>query len=363
MGARIYFDHNATTPVRPEIAAALPGWLAISGNPSSVHTEGRAARKLVEDARQAVGALVGVGARQVIFCASGTEANHLALHGLPAQCRLISSVEHDSLRIWSDGPSVPVGVDGLVDLAGLADLLAAQPAPALVSIMLANNETGILQPIPAIAAIVHAAGGWLHCDAVQAPGRVPVDMTALGADLLSLSAHKLGGLKGAAALILRSGLELQPVLRGGGQESSRRAGTEAVVPIAAFGLAATLARTHLNDEAMTVAALRDRLEAGLPPWVRVVGAGIARLPNTSCLLVPGHTAETLVIALDLAGVAVSAGSACSSGKVRRSPVLSAMGFDDALAGAAIRVSLGPGNSIDEVDRFLAILTRLVAQAA
>jgi len=358
MGARIYFDHNATTPVRPEILAALPGLAAVSGNPSSVHAEGRAARKLVEEARRAVGALVGADARQVIFGASGTEANHLALHGLPAACRLVSSIEHDSVRVWSEGQTIPVGPNGLVDIAELAALLAKQPAPALVSVMLANNETGILQPIAAIAAIVHDAGGWLHCDAVQAPGRVPLDMASLGADLLSLSAHKLGGLKGAAALILRPGLALQPVLRGGGQESSRRAGTEAVLPIAAFGLAATLARTHLNDEAAMVAVLRDRLEAGLPPGVQVVGADQPRLPNTSCLVVPGQSAETLVIALDLAGVAVSAGSACSSGKVRRSPVLTAMGYGDALAGAAIRVSLGPGNSADEVDQFLAILTRL-----
>lgn len=363
MAARIYFDHNATAPIRPEIAAAIPGWLAVTGNPSSIHAEGRAARKLVEEARRAVAGLVGAEPRQVIFCASGTEANHLALHGLPVACRLISAIEHDSVRIWTGERPIPVNGDGLVDLAGLAALLATQPAPALVSVMLANNETGILQPVAEIAALVHAAGGWLHCDAVQAVGRVPVDMTALGADLLSLSAHKLGGLKGAGALVVRSGLEIQPVLRGGGQEASRRAGTEAVLPIAAFGLAAGLAHTHLNDENQALAALRDRLEAGLPPGVRVIGAGRARLPNTSCLVVPGQVAETLVIALDLAGVAVSAGAACSSGKVRRSPVLTAMGHDDDVAGSAIRVSLGPGNSAEEVDRFLAILARLAASAA
>jgi cysteine desulfurase len=368
MRERTYFDWNATAPLREEARVALERALSAAGNPSSVHAEGRAARALVEQAREQVAALVNARAADVFFTASGTEANMLALtpgietatEKRPRGRLLISAVEHASIRTGGRFPreavaDVPVDAEGRVDLAALRDLAGAATRP-LVSLMLANNETGVLQPIAEAAAIVHAAGGLLHVDAVQAAGRIPCDINALGADLLTLSAHKIGGLKGAGALA-RANEEIHiadPLVRGGGQERGLRAGTENVAGIAAFGAAAAAARQARPAEAAHMLGLRDTLEAGIrsiSPNAVIFGAGAGRLPNTTLFSAPGLKAETAVIAFDLEGVAVSSGAACSSGKVQPSHVLAAMGVSEPLTRGAVRVSLGWTTSARDVERF------------
>ncbi len=307
----IYLDYNATAPTRPEALAAMVAAIQAGGNPSSVHSLGRSARRRVEEARRAVADLVAVDANQVIFTATGTEANNMALGGYPDYSIFISAIEHDAVKQAAPNATIlPVKADGTLDMEALDAALMGLEKPPLVSVMLANSETGILQPIPDIAARVHDKGGLLHCDAVQAAGRLTLDMAALGADLLTLSGHKLGGVPGAAALILGASIsgtarEPLPLLRGGGQEKGRRAGTEAVGAIAAFGVAAQAAKAEIP--LMTeLAALRDQVEANL----RALGAllpaatGAARLPNCFSVALPGKPAETQVIALDLAGFAV-----------------------------------------------------------
>jgi len=354
MTAPIYLDYNATTPVKPAAKRAVAAALDLGGNPSSIHGFGRKARRLVEDARASVADMVGVAPELVIFTASGTEANHLALLGSGRARVLVSAVEHDSaLQAVPGAERLPVDRDGLLDLDALERALAADPTPALVSVMLANNETGVIQPIAEIAAIARRHGALMHTDSVQAPGRIAVSFADLGVDLMTLSAHKIGGPQGAAALVLRDGVPLSPQLRGGGQERGLRAGTENVAAIAGFGVAADLAAEDLRGAAR-LEAERDRLEALCRlahPDLVVAGEGAPRLPNTSCLARPGVTFETLVMALDLAGIAVSAGAACSSGKVRRSAVLDAMGFG--LSDRAIRVSLGWGVVPGDIDQFVA----------
>jgi cysteine desulfurase len=350
--ARAYFDWNATAPLRPEARAAMLAALDAPQNASSVHAEGRTARGIVEEARRKVAALVGAEPSNVIFTSSATEANMMALApalgGVPRRERLfVSAIEHPSVRsggrFAADAiEEVPVTATGVVDLDALKQTLTRFEHP-LVSVMLANNETGAVQPIRAVAELVHAAGGILHVDAVQGAGRMPVDMAALGADLLSLSSHKIGGPQGAGALIRRTGLSPEPLIKGGGQERGFRAGTENVAAIAGFGAAAEAAANSLTTEPARVAALRDRLEAELrstTPDLVIFAAGIARLPNTSLVAVPGTKAETALIAFDLKGIALSSGSACSSGKVQPSHVLAAMGVEPALARAALRISLG-----------------------
>jgi cysteine desulfurase len=356
-----YLDWNATAPLRPEAAAAMSAMLARCGNPSSVHRWGRAARQAVEGARSAVGALLGVPPDGVIFGSGGTEANHLALLGCGRQRVLVSAVEHDSvLRAVPEAERIPVDRDGVVVLETLDNLLAADPRPALVSVMLANNETGVLQPLAAIAAIARAHGALLHCDAVQAAGKIALDADAIGADLVSLSAHKLGGPPGIGALVVTDDLELTPLLRGGGQERGRRAGTENLAGIAGFAAAAVAAAEQIvvYDR---VRALRDALEAGIAaiaPEAVVLGAAAPRLPNTAAIAMPGVAAETQVIALDLDGVMVSAGAACSSGKVGPSHVLEAMRVGPDLVGSTIRVSLGWNSSGADVAHFLRAWTTL-----
>jgi cysteine desulfurase len=369
MAERSYFDWNATTPLRPEAAEALRAALAVPGNPSSVHAEGRAARRLIEDAREEVAALVAARPGDVVFTSSGTEANMLALtpaiqtadERRPRDRLLISAIEHASVR--SGGRFAPeavadiaVDADGRVDCKALAEALAGTSRP-LVSIMLANNETGVVQPIAAAAQIVHGAGGLLHVDAVQAAGRMPCDIAMLGADLMTLSAHKIGGPKGVGALIrAREDIHFpEPLIRGGGQERGLRAGTENVAGIAAFGAAAAAARRQGPAEAERMRALRDALEAGLKaiaPGAVVFGAATERLPNTTLFAAAGLKAETAVIAFDLEGVAVSSGAACSSGKVQPSHVLAAMGVAPALTRGAVRLSLGWTTTETDVERFL-----------
>ena len=351
-----YLDHNATAPLRREAARAMAAAFEVTGNPSSVHGPGRAARRLVEDSRAAVAALAGALAEQVVLTSGGTEANNLALRGCGRARVLVSAVEHPSVLDAADGiETIPVDENGVIDLDALARMLAADDAPALVSVMLANNETGAVQPVTQAAALARDHGALFHCDAVQAAGRMALDLGALGVDLLTLSAHKLGGPKGVGALIVADNVAASPILRGGGQERGRRAGTENLCGIAGFGAAAEIAAGEINL-AQGLAALRDKLEESVlreVPGARVVGGETARIPNTSCIAIPGIPAETQVMALDLAGFAVSAGSACSSGKVTASHVLRAMGLTDDIAGCAIRVSLGPGNSEADIEGFVA----------
>lgn len=369
----IYLDHNATTPLRPEARLAMVEALSVFGNPSSVHRFGRGARRLVEDAREQVAALAGVSPATVIFTSGGTEANALALAGCGRAGVLASAVEHSSvLDARADVKSIPVDGDGIVELDALDEMLGRSDAPAVVSVMLANNETGGIQPVRAVAEVAARHGAVVHCDAVQAAGKVPLDVTGLGVQLLSLSAHKLGGPTGVGALIA-AGTELLPQLRGGGQERRRRAGTENLAGIAGFGAAAEAVGDAAMIRASTarLEALRDRLEAAVAavtPSARVVAGGVERLANTSCVLTPGVASETLVMALDLGGVAVSAGSACSSGKVTASHVLRAMGLGEHLAGQAVRVSTGWTTTERDVDEFIgvwsAVAGRLgMAQAA
>jgi cysteine desulfurase len=354
MPERVYLDWNATTPLRPEARAAMAAAWDLTGNPSSVHAEGRHTRRLVEEARSAVAGAVGAAPRNVVFTSGGTEANALALtpgqraaSGQPVQRLVVSAIEHASVlaggRFTREAIStVGVTSSGVVDLDQLRGVLATG-APALVSVMAANNETGALQPVTEAADIVHAAGGLLHVDAIQALGKIPFDINAVGADMVTLSAHKIGGPKGVGALVLAEGLAgPEPLLRGGGQELGRRAGTENVAGIAGFGAAVKVATAARISDAVRLEGLRNRLENGLrqAPGILVFSADVPRLPNTTLFTVPGLKAETAVIGFDLAGVAISSGSACSSGKVQPSHVLEAMGFGPKLAQGAVRLSLG-----------------------
>jgi cysteine desulfurase len=370
---RIYLDWNATAPLRPEARAAMAAAWDVVGNPSSVHAEGRAARRLVEDSRTIIAQATGSIARNVVFTSGGTEANALALApdvcrpgSQPVQRLVVSAIEHPSVLAGGsfdevDIAKAPVGPDGVVDLSRLRALLNDQP-PALVSVMLANNETGAIQPIPDIAAIVHGAGGVLHVDAVQALSRMSCDINGLCADLISISAHKIGGPKGVGALIVGEGVTgLEPLIRGGGQEKGRRAGTENVAGIAGFGAALKAAMEGADAETSRMAALRKRLEDGLAADGRTVifSREATRLPNTTLVATPGMKAETAVIGFDLEGIAVSSGSACSSGKVQPSHVLAAMGVPPELARGAIRISLGWNTSESDIDRFLQAWRKLV----
>jgi cysteine desulfurase len=365
-GSRLsYLDYNATAPVRPAVAAAIAEALTLGGNPSSVHRTGRAARRAVETARAEVAALVGAGDSEIVFVSGGSEANHLALRGSGRTRVLVSAIEHDSvLAAVPDAEIVPVDRSGTIDVAALAERLAADDRPALVSVMLANNETGIVQPVAAIAAIAHAYGALLHCDAVQGAGKLPIDRTSLGADLISLSAHKLGGPPGIGALVVGADVVLTPLQAGGGQERGRRAGTENLPGIVGFGRACTLAADGLAAY-RRLADLRDRAERellALAPQARVFGAESPRLANTLCITMPGVPAATQVMALDLAGVMVSAGAACSSGKVRPSHVLRAMGATPDEASSAIRISLGWGSGEGDIDHLVEAWGALHARA-
>ena len=373
MNQRSYLDYNAAAPLRPEVREAMGEALSLCGNPFSVHAEGRAARAAIEAARTDVAALVGARPEDVIFTSGGTEANALALAsptGSAWHC-YVSAVEHPSVlaggRFYPETTTrIAVTSDGVIDLEMLARELAKHHLGGwrpLVSVMAANNETGAIQPVAETAKIVQSAGGLLHTDAVQAAGRIKLEIAALGADMLSLSAHKIGGPKGAGALLLGNGASVEPLIKGGGQERRRRAGTENVAGIVGFGVAAKLAAAELKNIG-EVARLRDELESGalaIAPGATVLSANVERLPNTSCIAVLGVKAETLVIGLDLAGIAVSSGSACSSGKVEASHVLSAMGVADELAQGAIRVSLGFATRRDDIDNFLKAFAELIAR--
>ena len=355
MRAMIYADYNATSPVRPEAKAAMMTALEVGANPSSVHGPGRAARKLLEGARGQIALGIGARAQDVVFTSGGTEANALGLNGVVAQldgqCTLlVSAIEHEAVTKNAGYAGVPVETvyvcpDGALDLDWLRDRLArwdlARDGTPVLALMIANNETGVIQPVVEAAAMVREAGGLTHCDAVQGLGKIMVNVGLLGVDYLALSAHKVGGPQGVGALWVRSGAPLKPVLFGGGQERSLRSGTENLSGIAGFG-AATDAAIRDMPKLQALAAQRDAMEARLisEAGVTVFGQGAERLAQTSNFAIPGFRAETQVMALDLAGVAISSGSACSSGKVKRSLVLAAMGASDDLAESAIRVSFG-----------------------
>jgi cysteine desulfurase len=400
-GERAYLDWNAGAPLRPEARRAMLAALDVVGNPSSPHAEGRRVRAIVEDAREEVAALVGAKPSEVVFTSGATEANN-AVMAAGWEAILLAGIEHDSVLAparrwagwtgwagsdpagltpgqaprWSMAPDpqgmtparlleLAVEPSGTVAVEAVAEIACKAGAGArrLLSLQLANNETGIVQPVAAVAEAARLQGLALHTDAVQAPGRMPVSFRALGVDYLSLSAHKLGGPKGAGALVVRDGAELPAYIAGGGQERRRRAGTENVPAIAGFGAAA---RAAVGDLAGMdrVRALRDRVESEVKattPTAVVIGAGAERLPNTTSIALPGASAETLVIALDLAGVAVSSGAACSSGKVGASHVLEAMGLVPALARAAIRVSLGWGSTDADVAAFAAAWAHVTAR--
>ncbi|HEX9767900.1 MAG TPA: cysteine desulfurase family protein [Kiloniellales bacterium] len=361
MVRRAYLDYNATAPIRASAAAAVSEALRLGGNPSSVHAFGRAARARLEDARESVAALVGARPEQLVFTSGGTEANNLALAWARGGRVLVSAGEHSSvLEAAPEAERIPLKGDGQVDLAVLERRLAETPRPSLVSLMLANNETGVVQPLAEAVGLARAAGVPVHCDAVQAAGKMVLDVGALGVQLLSLSAHKIGGPAGVGALVIAGDLTLEPLLRGGGQERRRRAGTENLAGIAGFAAAAREAAGELSEFAK-LAQLRNRIEAeitAVAPAARIFGVESPRLANTTCVAMPGVRAETQVMALDLAGVAVSAGAACSSGKVAPSHVLKAMGVGDALADGAIRVSLGWASVPEDVEQFLAAWAKL-----
>ena len=344
--SRVYFDYNATAPLHPDVREVMLAAWDAPLNASSVHRAGQSAHKMLEDARATLAELISVFPKEIIFCASATEANNWAMRAFPDRRRLISAVEHPSV-LWAADAVIPVDGQGVVKLAALEEMLAGGTS-ALVSVMLANNETGVTQPVAEVARLCAAHGAVFHCDAVQGLGRMAVDAGLIGADLLTLSGHKCGGPVGAATLVARGkwALGLPKQLHGGGQELRRRAGTENVAAIAGFAKAATLFDA---SEWARLRGLRDGLEAALDGAV-IFGQDAPRLPNTSCFAVEGMRAETLLMQMDMAGFAVSAGSACSSGRIEASPVLTAMGAGE-LAGAALRVSLGWATTEDEVARF------------
>jgi len=360
MNEPIYLDHNATTPIRPEALEAVTRVVAMLGNPSSVHQFGRDVRRHIEDAREALAALVHAEPADVIFTSCGTEANNLALQGVGRDRVFVSAVEHVSVLEAREGViQIPVDENGIVDCTALEALLAEGTAPALVSVMFANNETGVLQPIEDIAAIAKQHDALVHCDAVQGAGKVPININALGVDMVSLSSHKIGGPQGAGALIVQDTVGLGAIIHGGGQERRHRGGTENAASIAGFGVAAQYA-ANCKDEAARLGDLQQDLEVrarAVLSETQIFGEAVARLTNTTCLTMPNVSSETQVMALDLAGVAVSAGAACSSGKVGASHVLEAMGVGEA-AGDAIRVSLGWTTTTDDIERFISAWSAL-----
>lgn len=359
VGPRVYLDHNASAPLRPEARAAMVAALDIDGNASSVHQQGRRARAAIEDAREAVAGLVGAKPEEIVFTSGATEANNWVIR-CAGRRLAVGAVEHESVlapatMVDPELVVLPCDGDGVVDIeASISAVRRVDGEQGCFSLQLANGETGVLQNIAKAAAAMRMAGFAVHCDAVQAVGRIGVDFAALGLDLMSVSSHKLGGPKGVGALVIRDGFDLPPLMAGGGQERRRRSGTENVAAIAGFGAAAMAAKAGL-DRMRDIARLRDVLEAdvaSITPDAVVIGDGAERLPNTTCIAVPGAQAASQLIKLDLAGIAVSAGSACSSGKIGGSHVLAAMGVEKRLAHGALRISLGHTTTTDDIERFL-----------
>ena len=347
----LYFDHAATSPIRPEVIALMAEVMGSVGNASSVHRAGREARSVLERAREQVGMLVGARAQEVIFTGCGTEANNQVLAAHAKGPILVSAIEHDSiLHGGKDLETVPVLRSGVIDLAALERRLG-QGEPGLLSLMLVNNETGIIQPVAEVARLAKAKGWIVHTDAVQAAGKLSLAMGVLGVDYMSLSAHKFGGPQGVGALVLRPGMDPGPLLRGGGQERRRRAGTENVAGIAGMGLAADLAL----DAPIRNTGFQTQIEAALPDGAQIVGGDSQRISTITCAVWPGKTAERMLMKFDLKGAALSSGSACSSGKVGASHVMTAMGFDEIDALSALRFSTGWNTTNDDVRELVEIM--------
>lgn len=355
----IYLDHNATTPVKPVARDAMMAAMDLPGNASAIHKAGRTARRMLEDARATVVRTFNLGARDVVVFTSGaTEANNLALRGSGMERLIVSSIEHPSVleTARSCGLAldiVPVLPSGIIDIHALEQLLQGNTRQTLISVMLVNNETGVIQPVDQVVALARKHGALVHTDAVQAVGRIPLDIQALGVDFISISGHKIGGPQGAGALIIANCAVIQPQITGGNQEKNLRAGTENLPAI--MGLTAALNALDIASS-QQLSAWRDRIESALSavaPSLRIFGKNVARVANTTMFALPGVSSETQLIALDLAGICVSNGSACSSGTVKASHVLRAMGADDTAAGASLRVSLGWNSSEDDVTRFIA----------
>lgn len=361
---RIYLDYNATAPIRAEVIASAGDAMRFVGNASSIHGFGREARKIVEDARAEVAALVKVRPAQVIFNGGATEGNNTILSGYQDKNILISAIEHPSvIEAAPNADKIPVTKDGVIDLAKLETILN-NAAIDLVCVQLVNSETGVIQPIAQIAALLKDRGAKLHVDAVQAAGRIDIDFKALGCDTLSLSAHKFGGPQGVGAIIFREGLQLPKLLRGGGQEKRQRAGTENVAGIAGFGTAAKLALMELGSYQTHTKALQTKLESGLKKMANdlvIAGENAPRVPNTTCAIIPNVPAETALMSMDLEGVAVSSGSACSSGTFKPSHVLEAMGFGETGSKSALRFSCGWATTADEIDEALAAYARVITR--
>jgi cysteine desulfurase len=375
MTSRIYLDHNATTPPAAEVVEAMVRALRDNyGNASSIHGFGQRAKAAIDEARTEVARLIGAEPADVIFTAGGTESDNLALRGVigaapAARSRLvIGATEHEAVSVTAAAlaragcpvTTLPVTTAGVVEASALEAFQGADAA--LVSVMLANNETGVVQPVEDLARLAHARSALFHTDAVQAAGKIAIDVRSLGVDLLSLAAHKFGGPKGVGALWLRRGVTLAGVITGGRQERNRRPGTENVPAIVGFGAAAVVARRRLAADAQRIGGLRDRLEAGIlasVPRTVVNGAGATRVPNTTNIAFEGVEAESLLIGLDLEGIAVSTGSACSSGTLEPSHVLRAMGLPHGRVQSSIRFSLGPSTTAEEIDGVLAVLPRVV----
>lgn len=363
--ARIYLDYNATCPIRAEVIEAAADAMRIAGNASSIHGDGRAARKIVEDARENIAALAGVRSAQVIFNSGATEGNNTVLSGFQGRRVLALATEHPSVHEAARAAEyIPVTASGGVDMDRYEILLGQSPAPALVAVQCVNSETGVIQPVADIAARAKNKGALVLCDAVQAAGKIPLDFKSLGVDYMTLSAHKFGGPQGVGALIFREGLQIPKFLHGGGQEKRQRAGTENVAGIVGFGIAAKIARQNLTAFEAHCASLQIRLESGLRAIANdivITGESASRAPNTTNIILPRVPAETQVMAMDLEGVSVSSGSACSSGTFKPSHVLAAMGFDAEAAKSALRFSTGWATTEAEIDAALAAYARMVAR--
>lgn len=356
---RIYLDFNATAPVLPDVVQAVTNALGKTGNPSSIHRHGRLVRSLVDEAREHVAQLINADPTAITFTSGGTEANALAILGClgsGAVTRVIgTTIEHPSvLAHVPERDQIGVTPEGIIDLEALEHALNASDRLALVCVMFANNETGVIQPIEAVSDIAHQHGSFVLCDAVQAPGKAALQADILGADFITLSGHKIGGPQGVGALVNVAGIEVSPVMTGGGQERRLRSGTENVPGIVGFGEAAK--NINLHDEADSLRDLQSQFENALleaRPEAQIHGHAGPRLPNTTCVSLPGVSSQSQVIKLDLSGFSISAGSACSSGKVERSHVLEAMGVEQELLNSAIRISFGRQTRWDELDSFVA----------
>jgi cysteine desulfurase len=366
--APIYCDYNAGAPIRAEAAVAVARALAEGGNASSVHRFGRRARARIEDAREALASLIDARAENIIFTSGATEALHLALAASGAASVIVSAVEHDALfeqaqRLRLPSLIAPVDTNGVINLEQMSALLSSATKPTLAVVQLANNETGVIQPISKVAALCREHGALLLVDAAQGLGRIPVNLSNLDATYLAVSSHKIGGPPGAGALVLAPGAPFVTTHFGGGQERGRRPGTENMPAIVGFAIAAEWAVREMSNESPRLEAMRDRFESKLPQEAMVFGARTTRLPNTSNFALPGMAAETAVIAFDLEGIALSSGAACSSGKVRASRILSAMGVATELARCALRVSFGHESKESDADAVLAALNKLATRRA